>query len=65
MALPHQQRVFDEKESLDAKISSLRNFLAGETFKGLHEDERERLVRQYVFMKSYSSVLGERIAAFT
>ena len=62
---PHQQRVVDEKEKLDAKIAALDNFICNsETFKQLPFEEKARLSRQFSFMELYSDVLGERIAAF-
>lgn len=60
----YQQRVVDEKTQLDERLTSLRNFFSTETFKGLHTDERRRLARQWWVMTEYSSILGERIAAF-
>jgi vacuolar-type H+-ATPase subunit B/Vma2 len=62
---PHQQRVVDEKEKLDAKIAALNIFISeNENFKNLPLEERNRLNRQVSFMELYSDVLGERIAAF-
>jgi hypothetical protein len=63
--LPHQQRVINERLELDEKLSKLKAFIDGTpTFKGLHEDERRRLNRQYDVMAEYSSILAQRIAAF-
>lgn len=61
---PHQQRVVDEKEALDEKITKLSDFSNGDIFKTLTEDEQERLKRQFNIMRDYSSVLGDRINAF-
>jgi hypothetical protein len=62
---PHQQRVVDEKTELDDKLVKLDAFIVGsEIFKDLPEDERTRLRKQAGFMKGYSDVLGDRIAAF-
>jgi hypothetical protein len=61
---PHQQRVVEEKTELDGKIERLTAFLGGDLFKTLDGAEQERLTRQVGFMRSYSGVLGERIAAF-
>lgn len=62
---PHQQRVIDEKEALDAKLFALDAFISGSAiFQGLPEDEQHRLTRQSGYMEAYSEVLGERIAAF-
>ena len=62
---PHQQRVVDEKTELDGKLEKLNAFIDGsDIFAGLPEDERTRLRKQAGFMKGYSDILGERIAAF-
>lgn len=61
---PHQQRVVDEKNELDGKITKLSDFSNGDIFKTLADDEKERLTRQFSIMRDYSAVLGERIAAF-
>jgi hypothetical protein len=63
---PHQQRVVFEKNDLDGKIERLTAF---------HNDtpqdarvsleERERMGRQLDAMRTYSEVLGDRIAAFS
>jgi hypothetical protein len=64
--LPHQQRVIDEKNELDIKTNALSEFI-GENpiFKTLDDAERTRLRKQLGFMQGYSSMLGERIAAFS
>jgi hypothetical protein len=62
---PHQKRVIDEKTDLDDKIEKLGIFIKDSPiFKSLDEDERCRLQRQWMIMVEYSSILGERIAAF-
>ena len=62
--MPHQQRVIDEKEELDAKLGKLIPFLASDTCLSLPFDERSRLKRQSEVMAEYSAILGERISAF-
>lgn len=63
--LPHQQRVVDEKTELDKKLANLQAFIgSSQVFKDLPEVERYRLIRQEIYMNSYSKVLGERIADF-
>jgi hypothetical protein len=63
--LPHQKRVVQEKAELDEKVAKLDAFIAeSETFKGLPADEKKRLLRQLVYMESYSAILAQRIAAF-
>ena len=62
---PHQQRVVDEKTELDDKLTKLMSFIEGNTvYAGLPEDEQKRLKEQAIFMRGYSDVLAERIAAF-
>ncbi len=61
---PHQERVVTEKKELDQKIDKLDTFRAGQIFAGLPEDEQNRLNAQLSFMRSYSGVLADRIAAF-
>jgi hypothetical protein len=61
---PHQQRVVVEKTELDDKIDKLDAFRAGTIFSSLPEDEQDRLNQQLSFMRSYSGVLADRIAAF-
>lgn len=61
---PHQQRVLNEKEDLDTKITKLSDFTNGSTFSSLPADEQLRLKRQFSIMRDYSSILGDRINAF-
>ncbi|WP_157651725.1 crAss001_48 related protein [Burkholderia ubonensis] len=61
---PHQQRVVDEKAELDERLSKLNAFFGTPIFTGLDENERERLSAQARVMGEYSSILGDRIAAF-
>ncbi len=64
---PHQQRVLIEKQELDEKLAKLKSFCFGDNklFSSLNPQERDRLERQYDAMLSYSTILGERIAAFS
>ncbi len=62
---PHQERVVAEQNELNIKIGKLRIFLDGMTFQALASAEREWLRRQLDVMTAYSSILGERIEAFT
>lgn len=63
--LPHQERVVQEKQELDDKIVKLDSFMLTDTFHDLTDSEQDRLSRQFDVMKEYSSILGERISAFT
>ncbi len=62
--LPHQQLVIDEKAELDARLGNLIPFLSSDACHSLPFDERGRLHRQSEVMLEYSSILGERVAAF-
>lgn len=61
---PHQQRVVDEKNELDDKLTKLKAFHSTQLFAGLDPDERDRLHSQAEYMGKYSDILAERIAAF-
>lgn len=63
--LPHQQRVVDEKQELDTKITALSVFLDGVVFSTIPSDEQDRLVSQVHVMKAYSAILASRIKNFT
>lgn len=58
-----QQRVVEEKLALEDKVVRLGVFLNSATFKGLPEDERDRMTRQYRVMVDYRGILQERIDA--
>ena len=62
---PHQQRVLDEKQELDMRITKLDEFVESNTlFNGFPASERGRLKRQLDVQRELSTILGERIAAF-
>jgi hypothetical protein len=62
----HQQRVVGEKAQLDDKMKKLFAFMQTEKFQQLcDEPEQLRLIEQHHAMEAYSTLLGERIAAFT
>ena len=61
---PYQQRVVDERVELDARREKLAAFRVTPLFASLHENEKERLVRQRDCMTELSEILEERIAAF-
>lgn len=66
---PHQLRVCEEKDELDDKIGKLAFFIdsfqkPNSVFAMLPEPERNRLYAQHRAMVMYSTILGERIAAF-
>lgn len=61
---PFQQRVVEEKETLDVKLKALDAFLSTDQCHALPLDERTRLLRQRTSMQSYSKTLGDRIEAW-
>lgn len=62
---PHQQRVLDEKQELDIRITRLDEFiLRNALFRQLDPEEQARLRRQLDVMRELSLILGERISAF-
>ena len=60
----HQMRVVGEKAELDEKVEKLGAFIRSDAFTNVETEERSRLYRQFVVMKHYAKILGERIAAF-
>lgn len=61
---PHQQRVVDEKATLDDNLAKLNRFIGGEIWATVDKAEQRRLVRQRTIMYLLQDVLDERIAAF-
>ena len=62
---PHQQRVLDEKQELDIRITKLDEFiLRNALFRQLDPEEQARMRRQLDVMRELSVILGERISAF-
>jgi hypothetical protein len=61
---PHQQRVVIELEELVHKIDKLTEFLKGDLFQTIPNDEKDRLERQHVAMLEYRDILAERIVHF-
>lgn len=62
---PHQQRVVDERESLQDKINNLSDFVTvNEIFKSLPEIEKTDLRDQLSFMCLYLEKLDSRISRF-
>jgi hypothetical protein len=60
-----QERVVIEKHELDIKIDKLRGFTESSKFKTIPAVEQERMAKQFRLMVDYSTILGERIAAFS
>lgn len=63
--LPHKQRVVEEKEQLEDRLTKLTSFIStSHLFPALPKAEQKRLLRQLKVMQEYSEILSERIAAF-
>ncbi len=58
------QDLVEQKAELDARLAELNDFMRTEEFNELPSDERRRQARQWWIMTEFSSILGERIAAF-
>lgn len=54
-------RLQNEELCLNAKIISLRDFLATDTFRELDPVDQNLLDCQLYFMREYSRILGQRI----
>lgn len=63
---PHQQRVVDEKNELDAKVVNLLEFISNNPIYGtLDPKEQADLYMQLQQMMHYSDTLSRRIQRFT
>lgn len=62
---PHEQRVVDEQSELEGKLHKLNEFTKTSTFDLLASEDRTLLRMQLEVMRTYSSILGLRIARFT
>lgn len=60
----YQQRVVNERDSLQDKIGSLEAFINTHTYDDLPAAEQIRLAHQRNAMTMYRDILNERIAAF-
>lgn len=60
----YQDRVVEEKTSLDKKIKDLNAFIKTDKHNDLDVHERLRLDNQLDVMHQYSSILNERINSF-
>lgn len=61
----YQQRVIDEKNELDQKLTSLRGFFESVKFTTIDPEEQRRLQDQAKFMQQYSDILWLRIDNFS
>jgi hypothetical protein len=60
----HQDRVFNEKIDLDAKLGKLDAFIGTEKYDSLTQVEKSLLTRQANVMREYSEILTLRTATF-
>lgn len=59
-----QERVIEEKAELDERLAGLEEYIGGEQYAKLGEEERALLLKQKKTMVAYAKALGERIAKF-
>jgi len=62
--LPYQERVVEEHKALDEKTQKLEEFIVGEVFATLPVEEAQLLLQQVVLMRTYRTVLANRIELF-
>ena len=62
--LPYQQRVLEEKDDLDSKISKLTTYTESEGFRKLDYGNQLLLYKQLLIMYKYRVVLIDRILLF-
>lgn len=62
---PHEQRVVEECEDLQGKVTRLATFLEGDLSKEIKPPDRHLLERQLEYMQDYLRILKMRIAGFT
>lgn len=61
----YQERMITERDKLTEKLWKLNNFIGGENFEKVDEQEQQRLLAQAHSMSLYLHILNERIKAFT
>ena len=61
----YQQRVITEKRELDDRLDKLKAFFGEGKFTELYAADQERMREQGVIMTAYSTILGNRIKAFS
>jgi len=62
--LEHEERVIDECTELETKIDKLIDFMHGDIYPALFAVDQGMLMVQLSHMKSYASVLRNRIERF-
>jgi len=61
---PHEERVVEEEKALSEKLNKLGEFIHGEVFAVLPEEDKSLLQEQDDHMRSYVNVLRRRIERF-
>lgn len=61
---PHQQRVVEEKQQNDERLTKLIAFNEGPVFARMDQADRQLMLRQQAVMTELSEILGQRIARF-
>jgi len=64
MASSYQLRVIEERNSLDARRSKMYRFTQSPAYDQISQAEKDMLEVQRQVMRSYSTILSLRIAAF-
>lgn len=57
---PHVQRMAEEYNALNDKITKIKAFIGSQTFAGLSQEEQENLCEQMLHMCRYENVLLRR-----
>ena len=58
----HDQRLLEEREQLNEKVTKLLEFMSTDAFTKIDEKQQRLLEEQHPLMSGYLSVLDERIA---
>jgi hypothetical protein len=61
---PHVEKVFREKQQLEAKLAAAAQFVEEKIFLTLPAEHQDLLRRELELMKQYAAVLAERLAIF-
>ncbi len=61
---PHQERVIEEEKELSEKLNKLGEFIHGDVFHALPDEDKELLQDQDDHIRAYVNVLRKRIERF-
>ena len=59
-----KERVLNELDELNTKITALNAFFGTEIFKGLQDEDKKLLTLQNEVMEKYAAILEKRLARF-